>query len=977
MKPKIRLRSSKDIYHRLKWGGGLPIDKATIGYLDRIEGMQEIAFKTFKPGRPVPWDKIYYFKLDGKLVWDLKSRLDRIFGSGETAPDDLITTHLAVSGAFPAEFQEQRAWRYDPQNGSWKQVYGSSASIKTARLKVLTYNVLRTDDNRPGMEHVLRVPELIRELEQQDADCILLQEVLPKFWEQLLRMTWVRQHYYLTTGPQLPRKGKMHEVMLSKWPPSKVIGLSFSEEKEATGMSFKVNGHPLHIVTLHLPSDMAVAAIDKRHRYLRALLNALPKGENTLIAGDFNDDEDVYMPREYQDIWPQLKGIAKGATFSPSRNPLAYALAPKKPNRRLDRIYLHNPNARLMPLTIHLVGEQPTTKHGEKVYLSDHYGVCAEIATSVTMADIQDAPVTHQSALAYIPPPSTWPAIQAIRRQYDPRFTQWMPHLNLLYGFLPEQYFEVIAPMIRQAIAEEPYFNFNFETFDQFSHGHSNTVWLRPDEEGYEQLFQLQEKLRTVFPNCNFQDGHGPFIPHLTVGKVVGRNAGKASRLRATFQSSWPGLAADVGVIALLSRKDGTPFEVKAVIPLGEETEWESFQPETWNLQTSLGALGLLPSHFHASRLEETQEYLEGIVQQHQPNAQLFSVGGLGLEATGTESELDFVCVGRSSPADFLALVGETVKSLDLAPIYGTLGPPLLKFDHLGVTVNLLYAAYPDHIPLGRPSHIPTELYRSIPEDTQEVLSASLEVAALRRFIAADQGAFTTALLALKAWAKAQQIDDPAFGYPGGLAWTLMLAATPAEESPELWLERCFEMLTAHDWRLPILPIEGFYPEAPDAAMQVVTASSPPRNVTPNVTPATLPGLLATLDKGLHSLWEIRQDGGRWTNFFSHESSSTFKGLVIGLDARHPAQLRLAKEWVRHHFHSLLAEMGKVADHIRPWTHFVAEGTQAGYYRIEVPHLEGNRGAILKAASAWRQDFQGWAKGRNDSRMRVEWLEGQ
>jgi|GEM_PF-4009138 len=976
MKPKIRLRSSKDIYHRLKWGGGIPIEKAVIGYLDRIEGMKEMAFKHFKPGRPVPWDRVYYFKLEGQLVWDRKTRLDRVFGSGETSPEDRIITHLATSGSFPSEFKESRPWKYDPQSGSWKQVYGSSALIKAPHLKILTYNILRTDDNRPGMEHILRVPELIREIENQDADCILLQEVLPKFWKQLLRMPWVRQHYFLSTGPQLPRKGKMHEVMLSKWPPAKVLGLSFSEEKEATGMAFMVNGHPLNVITLHLPSDMAVAAIDKRHRYLRALLNALPSGQNSLIAGDFNDDEDVYLPKEYQDLWPVLKGNAKGATFSPSKNPLAHALAPKKPNRRLDRIYLYNPNSRLMPLGIHLVGTKPVNRHGEKVYLSDHYGVCAEIATFVTMADIQKAPITHQSALAYIPPPSTWSSIQAIRQEHDPRFERWMPHLNLLFGFLPAPYFEIITPVIRQLVSEEPYFRLNFESFEQFSHGHSNTIWLKADSEGQRKMVRLQEKLKALFPNCDSQDGHGEFIPHLTVAKVPGRNAGKASRLRTTFQSNWPGLSVDVGVIALLSKKDNAPFEVKVVIPLGEETEWESFDPEKWNLKTSLGVLGLLPNHVHKNRLEKTQTYLKDLVKQIEPKAQLFSVGGLGLEAIGPESALDFLCVGRSTPMEFLGSMGKEVKALDLQPIYGAKPVPLIKFDYLGGQVNLLYAAYPDDVPLGRPSHIPTELYRRIPAATQHILASSLEVAALRRFIAADQGAFTTALLALKAWAKAQQIDDPAFGYPGGLAWTLMLAATPAEESPELWLERCFEMLTAHDWSLPLLPIEGFYPEVVGAAMQVVTASSPPRNVTPNVTATTLPSLLSTLDKGLQSLWEIRQEGGRWTDFFSPERPHEFCGLIIGLETTHPTQLRLAKAWVRHHFHDLLKSLGETVSQIRPWTNFISEGPEKGFYRIEVPNHKGPRGPLLQAVTNWRQLFQAWAHRRNDATMRVEWKEG-
>jgi hypothetical protein len=46
------------------------------------------------------------------------------------------------------------------------------------------------------------------------------------------------------------------------------------------------------------------------------------------------------------------------------------------------------------------------------------------------------------------------PAIQAIRRRYDRRFDRWMPHINLLYGFVPEEYFEEAAQAMAQALAQ-------------------------------------------------------------------------------------------------------------------------------------------------------------------------------------------------------------------------------------------------------------------------------------------------------------------------------------------------------------------------------------------------------------------------------------------------------------------------------------------------------------------------------------------
>lgn len=253
MKPKPSLRSSKDIYHRLKWGGGFPADRVWIGYMDRIEGMKEIPYVRFRPGGRIPWDRVWYFKLDGKLIWDRESRLDRVFGSGDTPEEEQIEYQAPKGGGFPAEFAEGEAWVFDEGIGGWRTVGSveagnvpgerpskngssgktdlqagasqggySSRFIRQSRLRLVSYNVLRTDDHRPGLEHELRIPELIRELDGLDADVILLQEVQAPLWNKLLRMPWVRQSYYLSCGPELsPDKG-MDEVILSKWPPSQV-----------------------------------------------------------------------------------------------------------------------------------------------------------------------------------------------------------------------------------------------------------------------------------------------------------------------------------------------------------------------------------------------------------------------------------------------------------------------------------------------------------------------------------------------------------------------------------------------------------------------------------------------------------------------------------------------------------------------------------------------------------------------------------
>ncbi len=95
-KKKERLRTSQEIYNRIKWDPSKDPSDYVMGYLDRFDGMMEIAlneFVTTEHGGDIPFHRIYYFKQlntqegGSHIVWDRKKRLDLIFGSGDPATD--------------------------------------------------------------------------------------------------------------------------------------------------------------------------------------------------------------------------------------------------------------------------------------------------------------------------------------------------------------------------------------------------------------------------------------------------------------------------------------------------------------------------------------------------------------------------------------------------------------------------------------------------------------------------------------------------------------------------------------------------------------------------------------------------------------------------------------------------------------------------------------------------------------------------
>lgn len=80
---KNKLRTSEDVYGRLKWDTSFTQDDVIIGYKDRFRGMMEVPYVDFTPGGDIPYHRIYYFRNAEGFVWDRDTRLDLIYHSGE------------------------------------------------------------------------------------------------------------------------------------------------------------------------------------------------------------------------------------------------------------------------------------------------------------------------------------------------------------------------------------------------------------------------------------------------------------------------------------------------------------------------------------------------------------------------------------------------------------------------------------------------------------------------------------------------------------------------------------------------------------------------------------------------------------------------------------------------------------------------------------------------------------------------------
>lgn len=119
---KPKLRTSKDVYDRLKWDStvilirskdnkeeALDISTVFVGYKDRFLGMCELPIDEFQPGGEIPFHRVYYFRTGGPpilpfvgengevkvrednlpkdavFIWDRDTRIDLVFMSGNSS----------------------------------------------------------------------------------------------------------------------------------------------------------------------------------------------------------------------------------------------------------------------------------------------------------------------------------------------------------------------------------------------------------------------------------------------------------------------------------------------------------------------------------------------------------------------------------------------------------------------------------------------------------------------------------------------------------------------------------------------------------------------------------------------------------------------------------------------------------------------------------------------------------------------------
>ncbi|GMM32924.1 polynucleotide adenylyltransferase [Saccharomycopsis crataegensis] len=279
----------------------------------------------------------------------------------------------------------------------------------------------------------------------------------------------------------------------------------------------------------------------------------------------------------------------------------------------------------------------------------------------------------------------------------------------------------------------------------------------------------------------------------------------------------------------------------------------------------------------------------------------IFTFGSYRLGVYGPGSDIDTLIVvpKHVTREDFFTVFADMLRKqedLDELVVVSEAYVPVIKFKYSGISIDMLCARLDvNQVPLSL-SLLDKNLLRNIDEKDIRALNGTRVTDEILQLVPKPM-AFKYALRTIKLWAQRRAVYGNVFGFPGGVAWAMLVARIC-----QLYPNACsavivikfFHILNQWSWPQPVLlkqiedgPLQvrvwnpRLYAQDRQHKMPVITPAYPSMCATHNITTSTMKVILSEFQRGSEFVTDISLGKKPWSSLFErHKFFHNYKSYL-------------------------------------------------------------------------------------------------